>query len=116
MACKHRPEKSGFRIKTKYGMFYTIDCVQQCRKCGVRIKMKHKKRYVCGVILSMLICWMFYFLAVSIFEERAIRIGLICGVLAAQYWLFAYSGYAMTWCEVKLSEEEKVVAMKKKRS
>lgn len=95
-------------------MFYTIDCVQQCRKCGVRIKMKHKKRYVCGVILSMLICWMFYFLAVSIFEERAIRIGLICGVLAAQYWLFAYSGYAMTWCEVKLSEEEKVVAMKKK--
>jgi hypothetical protein len=104
--CRHKPQDPRLIISTEYGKFYTFDRVQQCRKCGKRIEMVHKRLYKLLVAITCLsnFLWIILFLYFSdIPIARIILLGIIFGIAE---WLPGYSGYIMKWRKVGLPESE----------
>ena len=107
MECKHKPQDSRFIISTEYGRYYTFDRVQRCRKCGKRIKMKHKRAYIFTIIFANFSAILWYALFFCFDGMPILQVAVLAIYVGISIWASLYSGYFMTWSEVKLTDQEK---------
>lgn len=107
MVCKHKPKDPRLIISTEYGRYYTFDRVQQCKKCGTRIAMKHKLAYKVLIFFvgNSIFLWMFLFFYFD--DIPTLEVLFLLLMVGSLNWISGCSGYFMTWCEVKLTDQEK---------